>query len=133
MFFFIWQGGGTESQLAANHSPDVCLPASGRILERQEPARNFTVGDLQLPFQRYVFRDRGRAMFAFHCRWQDIRIQGPRVLENRKLSSRLQAVRFGRRNLGQQTLELIAWGYPDLAAAETALQQQLSALIVKAE
>ena len=133
MFFFVWQGSGTESQLAANHSPDVCLPASGRILERQEPARDFAVGDLQLPFQRYVFRDRGRALFAFHYRWQDIRIQGPRVLENRKLSSRLEAVRFGRRNLGQRTLELIAWGYPDLAAAETALQQQLSGLIVKSE
>lgn len=132
MYFFIWQGGSIEAQLAANHTPDICLPASGRVLERQEPARDFAVGDLKLPFQRYVFRDRGRPLYAFHCRWEDVLTRGPREQENWKVSSRLDAVRFGRRNVGQRTLEFVARGYPDLPAAEAALQQELNALVIPA-
>ena len=82
MFFFIWKGSGVEAQLGINHSPETCLPASGRTLERREGIRTFRAGDLDLPFERYVFRDNGRGMYAFHCRWEDVRVRGPKILEN---------------------------------------------------
>lgn len=45
------------------------------------------------------------------------------------VSGRLDAVKRGKRDVGTQTLELVAWGYDDSAKAEAAAIEQLRQII----
>ena len=49
--------------------------------------------------------------------------------ENWTASGRLEAVKRGKRDVGTQMLEIVAWGYDDSAKAEAAVVEQLRQII----
>ena len=132
MFFFEWAPGRTSSQAARVHRPDVCLPATGRILERELPPVSVRIGSTEIPFRFYCFNNSGKPMHVFFCLWEagNSDLDGSGLSQEWGPKARLQRVWAGRRNLGQQSLELIAQGYPDAPAAEAAFRQALQQILV---
>src|SRR4051812_22458532 len=55
MYFFRWLPGRTAALFVKNHRPDVCLPASGMLMQREEPLRLETVNGIRLPVRLYRF------------------------------------------------------------------------------
>jgi exosortase len=132
MFFFEWAAGRTSSQAARVHRPEICLPATGRTLERELEPIEVRCGGVELPFRAYLFNNSGKPMYVYFCLWE----AGNQDLEGSGLSqewsgkARLERVWAGRRNLGQQSLELIAQGFSDAAAAEAGLRRVLERILV---
>ncbi|MCI0627121.1 MAG: exosortase/archaeosortase family protein [Acidobacteria bacterium] len=129
VYFFRWNPKSIQSViLARGHRPEVCLPAAGLRQLSKSGLEWFEAGNLELPFHKYVFESAGRTVFVFFCLWQDSQDQqkGMRTLQQ---SDRWEWVRTGRRNLGQQTLEIILTGYDSLEQAEQELRKRLPILI----
>jgi hypothetical protein len=88
-------------------------------------------GDFRIPFQRYVFRDRGRTVHVFHAVIEDDGT--PSAASNEAVfgaGTRWDNLRRGRRNRGLRVLEFAVRGAPDAAGAEAAAQQWLQRRIV---
>lgn len=131
MFFFRWAPGRTASVLARTHRPEICLPATGRQLFSEQQLYVFEARGLPIPFRTYLFNDSGRPLWVFFCAWEDVgenkaSAEQPGAL---LVSERLEAVRQGRRNRGQQVLEVAVWGCTSGGEAETALQRLLGETI----
>lgn len=130
MFFFRWFAGRSAAQLARGHKPDICLPAAGLRLDTYRGVEKMRVGDLEIPFQCYLFDYQGRPLHVFYCLWEDHQQQNATLLpEDRKAKTRLLAVLAGRRNLGQQVLEITFTGYRTDEDADAALRAALQDII----
>ena len=133
MIYLRWNAGRVAPHLAKNHTPEICLTASGRKLISASPSRLIPVHGLPMPFRSYVVEQRGAPVHVFYCLWED-RVPGatfgPDPLGFR---SRLRAALEGRRNLGQRSLEVVVWGLVDPAVAESALRRQLEKLLLLSE
>ncbi len=127
-FFLEWPPGGAAPLLARMHSPEFCFGAIGGILRGTPgPVSLRTADGLSLPFDRYVFTEDAapgsRALYVFRCVWED----GPgdataaaSPFEAAAPRARLEAVRAGRRNLGQRVLEISVRADSLAAASEVA-------------
>ena len=131
-FYFRWAPGPTSVQSAfVVHDPRVCLGAAGFELEEKLPDWTTEAGGFRLPFQRYVFRDRGRTVHVFHSVIEE---DGrPGAVDNEFSFDR--QVRWtnllqGRRNRGLRVLEFAVRGPQDPAAAEAAAAEWLRRRIV---
>ena len=125
-FFLEWKPGRNSAQLAKGHTPDICMPAAGQRLVRELGLRNISVRGLELSFRRYEFTSPGRPLFVFYCNWESAR--SPRhasLREDWTATSRLESVRFGKRHLGQQVLQLAVEGPRNVQDAEAALAREL--------
>ena len=145
LFFFRWEPGHNSALLANAHRPDVCLPATGWRQSRDHGVRNYRVSpNLTIPFRHFVFTHEGggrrQYAHAFYCVWEDrVRPQGVKdVNEGMEgdpsawtRNERLQAVRQGRRHLGQQVLEYLQMGSREINAdeAEQSFEQMVPQLI----
>jgi exosortase len=123
VYFFRWDGGKNSALLANLHRPDVCLPAIGWQQTSDSGVREFQVSDnLSLPFRHFQFvhgsngQQTQQIAHAFYCLWEDfVSPSGsgsglPRMETSPSAwtrSERLEAVRQGRRHLGQQVLEVV--------------------------
>ena len=121
-FYFRWAPGPTSVQSAfVVHDPRVCLGAAGFELERKLPSWTAEAAGFRIPFQRYLFRDRGRPVHVFHTVIEE---DGrPGAVDNEFSFDR--QVRWnnlleGRRNRGLRVLEFAVRGPQDPAAAEAA-------------
>src|SRR5690606_1604505 len=67
-FFFEWQPGRSAATLARGHTPEVCLPSSGREVQEHGnislPARG-----LELPFRHFSTPFGNGAAHVFYCLW----------------------------------------------------------------
>jgi exosortase len=131
-FYFRWAPGPTSVQSAfVVHDPRVCLGAAGFELEEKLPDWIAEAGGFRIPFQRYVFRDRGRTIHVFHSVIEE---DGrPGAVDNEFSFDR--QVRWtnllqGRRNRGLRVLEFAVRGPQDPAAAESAAAEWLRRRIV---
>jgi hypothetical protein len=128
-YYFEWSSGKASSRVAArHHRPDYCLPASGRTLKADLGISYLPANGLQLPFRTYLFDNNGRPLYVFYCLWE----QGARKqrgLGGSKYLDLIQPALAGQRRLGQQILELIVTGYPDVAEAERAVRERLPQMI----
>ena len=126
--FFRWNPHSMQSVISARlHRPEVCLPDAGLRQISMSPLDYFEAGPIQIPFNKYIFEAGGQQLYVFFSLWQDGDEQsGMRTLDQ---SDRIRWVLAGRRHLGQQTLEIICTGYPDMDAAEKAVRQRLPELI----
>ncbi|MEX1110753.1 MAG: exosortase/archaeosortase family protein, partial [Chthoniobacterales bacterium] len=71
-FYFHWPPGPTSVQSAfIVHDPRVCLGAAGFELETKLPTWTADANGFRIPFQRYLFRDRGRPVHVFHAVVED--------------------------------------------------------------
>ena len=130
MYFFKWLPGRTAALFIKNHRPDICLPASGMTQRGGVRNKLLTVNGVPLPMRAYVFENAGRPLHVFYCYW-DGTPPTPNMLEeeNWTPAGRLEAVKRGKRDVGTQMLEIVAWGYDDPGKAEAAALEQLRQII----
>ena len=132
MYFFRWLPGRTAARFVKVHRPDICLPASGRTMERNNGLRMVTVNGVTMPIRSYRFDDRGSPLHVFYCYW-DARSSYESVAaaesEDWSPRGRLRAALQGHREIGAQILEVIVWGYQDDGEANEALARELGRLV----
>lgn len=130
MYFFKWLPGRTAGLFIKNHRPDICLPASGMKLRGGVQNKLVTVNGVALPIRAYVFENAGRALHVFYCYWDGTPPEPGMVdHENWTAAGRLEAVRKGKRDVGTQMLEIVAWGYDNDEKAEQAALEQLRKIV----
>ncbi len=132
MYFFRWLPGRTAARFVKVHRPDICLPASGRTIERDSGLRMVTVNGVTMPIHSYRFDDRGSPLHVFYCYW-DARSSYESVAaaesEDWSPRGRLRAALQGHREIGAQILEVIVWGYQEDGEANEALARELGRLV----
>src|SRR6266404_3122118 len=132
MFFFRWFPGRTAARFIKVHRPDICLPASGRTMERNNGLRMVNVNGVNLPVRSYRFEDRGTPLHVFYCYW-DARSSyenaAAAVAEDWSFRGRLRTALQGRREIGAQILEIVVWGYDDDKEAADALARELGRVV----
>jgi exosortase len=145
-YFLSWDAGRETSILASTHHPDVCLPAAGKSLAADYGARTFPAAGVALSGDLYQFDDAGQPLFVFYCVWSNGHAAGAIPASNAKagtpwwkkllpftpeaaLDYRLRAIAEGRRNEGQQVLELGVWGARDEREAEGLFGAEIAALV----
>ena len=132
MYFFRWLPGRTAARFVKVHRPDICLPASGRTIERDNGLHTLVVNGVSLPIRSYRFDDRGVPLHVFYCYW-DARSSYENAAaaesEDWTIRGRLRTALQGRREIGAQMLEIAVWGYQDDAEASDALARELGQLI----
>ena len=119
MVLLRWAPGRTSVQLARSHGPEVCLPASGAEMTADLGLRPMRINGVDLPIHAYTFRARDQLLHVFFCLWEQ-RPDASRAqssFEELNISSRLDAVRKGVRNAGQQSIEVVV---SDVATTEQA-------------
>lgn len=132
MYFFRWLPGRTAARFIKVHRPDICLPASGRTMERDNGLHTLVVNGVSLPVRSYRFDDHGVPLHVFYCYW-DARSSYENVAaaesEDWSARGRLRTALQGRREIGAQMLEVVVWGYEDDAEAGEALARELRQVI----
>jgi exosortase len=128
MFFLRWLPGRASVQLARSHGPEICLPAAGLTMRSDLGISTWRVGDLTLDAHSYIFDATGRSLFVFFCLAEDRRPgDGPAsTFQDMTESRRLDAVFAGRRNRGQQVLEITLTGPADVDEAHDAMARLLA-------
>jgi exosortase len=132
MYFFRWLPGRTAALFVKNHRPDVCLPASGMTMRREESLRLETINGVRLPVRSYRFEQSGTPLHVLYCYWdaRALRDEGSALIaEDWTPAGRIQAALHGRREVGTQMLEIAVWGYEDDAEAAAALRQRLQTIV----
>src|SRR2546423_605209 len=129
-FFAHWKPQRAALQLVRSHSPEICLPAIGRMFRRARPDVNLRAGPVSLDFRSYEFEQNGQPLFVFVCIQEDKRPEsGPADGDEWNLGGRLRAVWQGKRSLGQRLLEIAVSGVDDFAAASEALAKTAKELL----
>ena len=150
-YFLRWKPGRETSILASTHHPDVCLPATGKPLVADYGITNFKAAGLDFPVRVYQFKDGTEPLFVFFCVWIDghaasgdaaasapepgwlatlRRIVLPFTPAS-ELDYRLNAIAAGRRNQGQQVLELGLWGATNQDEANRQFADELNQLVTR--
>jgi hypothetical protein len=132
VYYLRWKHGSKTAQLAKAHWPEICLVNSGMTLRSPPKTRFFEVQNLNLPFRTYIFDDGGSAVYVYHCVWEERSGSASEIKLDvqPRLLSRIQAAWEGKRNQGQQLLEVAVRGFDDADTAEAAFTRQLEKLIV---
>jgi exosortase/archaeosortase family protein len=126
VYFLRWDPGRNSAQLAKGHRPEICLPGTGAKLIEDLGDIQVELGTLTLPFRQYVFEARGGTLHVFYCLWPDrVSRQEHAIVEDGSLASRLEAVRLGKRHVGQRVLEVAIAGPTKPEQGLQALQEQL--------
>jgi len=107
-FLLRWAPGKNSAQLAKGHRPDTCFPAAGAKLVEDFGKKAFVVRDFEVAFRHQTFETGDALVHVFYCLWPDRISRTEKALrEDGSRGSRLQAVAAGKRNLGQQVLEIV--------------------------
>lgn len=132
-FLLRWRPGRNSAQLAKGHRPDICFPAAGAKLVNALDPVSVDVRGIRLQFRHQIFAAGSECFDVFYCLWSDrVALHEPDVLEDGSQLSRLMAVAAGKRNLGQQVLEVVVSGPESSDAAVALFKAELGALIVPA-
>lgn len=132
MFFLRWMPGRASSYLARSHGPEICLAASGAVLRSDLGVKTMRIAGVDLPMHSYIFTIRGNPLYVFYCLWEDHDAHGGQQGTRVDLTSsrRLRSVFEGRRNTGQQVIEVALVGVRGPAEAEAALTRMLENTII---
>lgn len=130
-FFALWKPQRAALQLVRSHSPEICLPAVGRMFRGTRPGVNVDASGVSLNFQSYEFEQNGRPLFVFVC-IQDDKWTGTEESDSGEwsLPGRVRAAWQGKRNLGQRLLEVAVLGYDDFTQAREALAKTTAAIVL---
>ncbi len=120
MFAFRWKPGRNSPNLASDHRPDVCLPASGLrqtadhgSLAVPAGGNGVTLSFQHLEFSRSLPGARPRPVHVFFALSEDVPRDAlplnPYAVKGfwNHLSTRVRVALAGRRNLGQQMIEVL--------------------------
>ena len=131
MVLLRWAPGRTSVQLARAHGPEVCLPAGGAVMTADLGPRPMRIKGVDLPTRAYIFRARDQILYVFYCLWE----QRPdtdgqqSVWADLTIARRLEAVRKGVRNAGQQAIEVAVSDVAGPEQAEAAVKRFLEKTI----
>jgi exosortase/archaeosortase family protein len=128
-FCFSWWPGRVAGYLAKRHTPEACLPASGREMVSGPELTMMNIHGVALPVRSYVFGTKSGALYVFHCRWEAGANEDAYVAQEGARFNLIRAIWAGRGKYGQKTLEIIVSGYADSAQAKAAFARQLQTLI----
>jgi exosortase len=129
-FLLRWNPGKNSEQLARGHCPDICFPAAGARMIEDFGQTNLQAAGVDLPFRHETFANGSKLLHVFYCLWSDRRAPNESALsEDGSRNSRLQAVLAGKRNVGQQVLEIVLQGPDSSDEAIATLKQQLPSLV----
>ncbi len=132
LYHFRWLPGRTAALFVKIHRPDVCLPASGMTLIRDDGIHYFAAGGANLPIRSYRFENGATPLHVLYCYW-DARSSYENAhsaaAEDWSPTGRVRAALRGQRERGAQMLELAVWGYEDDQEAHEALERQLRQVI----
>jgi exosortase len=129
-FLLRWNPGRNSAQLAKGHRPDICFPASGARLVQDFGQVTANASGIEMPFRHESFETGSGLLHVFYCLWSDrVSHNEKPLLENGSEASRLQAVLAGKRNLGQQVLEVVVTGPGTSDDAVALFRRQLSDLV----
>ena len=129
VFFFKWPRAGNPYVYASltYHRPEVCMPASGFVLDQ-------VVGDVEtvphgipLTFRQYRFHSSSGTVYAFYCFWENG--QAPAQFDPMS-RDHFGAVAAGQRLQERQMLQLFVTGTHDNDQAAAALKVALEKLVV---
>jgi exosortase/archaeosortase family protein len=125
-YWIRWNPGNAAAATARVHRPEVCLNAEGAVLEKDRGLQPLAVDQLQLPFHAYIFRLRQRVLHVFFCLYEEIpgSFEPERYAPDGMIHLILRAFQ-GRRNVGQQSLEVALSGYPSDQAAQKVFQTRI--------
>jgi exosortase len=132
MYFFRWLPGRTAALFVKIHRPDVCLPASGMTMERDNGIHLLKMNGANLPVRSYRFDDHGTPLHVFYCYWDarsSYKSEQAANEEDWTPKGRLRAALRGRREMGAQMLEVVVWGYDNDVEANDALRRELKRII----
>ncbi len=136
-YFFRWKPGRNSAQLAADHRPDVCLPAAGLEQVADHGRRSWAgaPGGHSLVFQHFQFARHGagrpQSLDVFYCLAEDVSradLEFNPYISNGgwdHLRKRIRVALAGRRNLGQQMLEVVVFD----AASPGEAEREFAALL----
>jgi exosortase len=131
--FFKWAAGPPRSRILARlHRPENCLPAAGFKLQVDRGMITVKAKDLNIPFHAMDFDYDGKEAYVYFCVWQDRLKSGEQLRIRDHWDDRLvglESVLLGERNLAQQTLEIVIFGYATSQEAESALRHQMQNLV----
>jgi exosortase len=129
-FFARWEPQRTAQGMVRSHSPEICLPATGRTFKGTKPPFVVQSAAGELQFSVYEFEQEQRPLFVFVCIQEDkVPSQaGVRALEW-NARGRVQAALNGQRNLGQRLLELALIGSGEYSAAEEAARETVRQVV----
>jgi exosortase len=125
-----WPPSRNSAHLAKGHRPDICLPSAGWTVVEQRGKISIPVHGLNFALQHGVYQKGGQPANVFYGLWENDSGRGGQDLpENNTVANRLSAVLHGKRNRGQQVLEILITGASSPLEALTALQETLGQLI----
>jgi hypothetical protein len=132
-FFFKWAEGPVRSRILARmHRPENCLAAAGCKLREDRGTIIVKAKNLLIPFHSLDFEYAGGQVYVFYCLWENRSKQPsdrPRIRGEWTRFAKLEAVLLGERNLGQQTLEIVVFGYEAQRRRKTAFRCDVGAMI----
>jgi exosortase len=129
VFCFRWKEGDPTARMSAmGHRPEYCLVGSGHDLRAMSGVQYLSASGIELPFRLYTFDSENRPLHVFFCLWED-GAEKQAGFGKTKTGDRLRTVIAGRRGMGQQTLEIICTGYPEMETAEKAVRKRLPDII----
>ena len=106
-----WSPRRGSAQLAKGHTPAGCFPATGLRLVEDLGSQRVTAQGVDFAFHQYLFEAEGRPLHAFWCLYEEKAAPvAPALREDWTATSRMTAVRHGRRNSGQQVIEAVLVG-----------------------
>lgn len=128
-FYFEWLPGKVAGYLAKRHTPDICMPASGRTLVSGPELMVMTINGVELPMRRYVFRTASGSVHAYQCHWEAGVARGHYFANESARFNLVRGVWAGRGIHGQKVLEIVVTGYEDLEQSKAAVVRQLNKII----
>jgi len=131
-FLLRWSPGRNSEQLAKGHRPDICFPAAGAQLVEDFGRVTLQPNGVRMTFRDQAFSTGAGLIHVFYCLWSDRISPGEdtsKTLDDNSQAGRIRAVLAGKRNLGQQVLEIVIHGPESNDDALKVLQQELPGLI----
>lgn len=129
-----WRSGQSARFSTALHNPTVCLPMSGKALERERGIVPLSVDGVALPFRAYVFSSERGPMRVYYLQW-DVRAgesfatrAGADGLTS-WFAQQWQEARRARRNFEAMVIGVAVWGASDDQAADRALEGELPGIV----
>ena len=130
IYWIRWNPGNKAAEEAKVHRPDVCLTSEGAILEKDTGIYLSSLGRTQIPFHSYTFRLGGKTLYVFFCLYEERPGDAATAtIPEFEGVGMFQRAMKGRRQVGQQTLEVVLSGYPSEVIAREAFKARMGHLI----
>ena len=128
MYYIRWFPGRVSKFLSGAHYPTVCLPATGLKLVAETGRFDCPVGNMEIPFNTYLFEAGQQQVYVFHAIIEDRPAPDGEKISYRQVNSeeRIESVLRGHRNLGQRVLGISMIGPTSLAEAEASVRNVLA-------